>query len=157
MNAHDPLDIYKQLIQKHQASLDLHLKKRKLLGWTRFIVFIIIIFICYQVFVHAGFWGIVPLVTGIGVLLFLVSLDVNNNQKIANTRTLIRLNEEETEVIAHRFHHREDGAQYNPALHDYANDLDLFGKASLFQWSNRCFTEQGKNLLAKNLLEGIST
>ncbi len=155
MKAEEPQAIYQQLIQKHQAALELHLKKRKLLGWTRFIVFIITIFICYQVFVQAGLWGIIPLVTGIGVLLFLVSLDVNNNQKISNTRTLIKLNEEELEVLAHRFHQREDGAVYNPALHDYANDLDLFGKASVYQWASRCFTEQGKALLVKNLLEPL--
>lgn len=157
MQAYDPTTIYHQLIQKHRSGLKLHLKKRKLLGWTRFIVFILTIFACYQVFVQAGLWGILPLVLGIALLLYLVSRDVNNNQKIANTRTLIRLNEEELEVLSHQFYKREDGASFSPALHDYANDLDLFGKASLFQWSNRCFTEQGKNLLAKNLLEGIST
>ena len=155
MKAYDPTDTYKQLIQKHQSDLGLHLKKRKLLGWTRFIVFIFTIFICYQVFVQAGLWGIIPLVLGITLLLYLVSLDVNNNQKINNTRTLIRLNEEEMQVMSHHFHEREDGSSYNPSLHDYANDLDLFGKSSLFQWCNRSFTEQGKNLLAENLLEGI--
>ncbi|RYZ29408.1 MAG: hypothetical protein EOO10_06390, partial [Chitinophagaceae bacterium] len=39
----------------------------------------------------------------------------------------------------------------------YANDLDIFGKASIYQWLSRCFTEQGRQLLADNLLHPLST
>src|SRR5262249_22614995 len=39
-----------------------------------------------------------------------------------------------------------------PENHDYATDLDLFGKASLFQYINRTFSEQGSRLLAEWML-----
>ncbi|RYZ47344.1 MAG: hypothetical protein EOO14_23630, partial [Chitinophagaceae bacterium] len=89
-------------------------------------------------------------------MLYLVSVDVANNAKIRNSKTLIRVNEEELQALAHRFHDREDGSRFTPAEHPYANDLDIFGKASLYQWLSRCFTEQGKTALAENLLHPLT-
>jgi DNA mismatch repair ATPase MutS len=47
---------------------------------------------------------------------------------------------------------REDGGHFTPAEHAYANDLDIFGKASVYQWLSRCYTHQGRQQLANNLL-----
>ena len=152
----DPALVYQLQLEHHQLQLKELLKKRNRLGWIRFIVFILMIIVSYQVFISFGIWGLLPTVAGIGMLLYLVSVDVNNNQKINNTRTLITINEEELRFLSHDFHHHYDGNKYTPALHDYANDLDLFGKASIFQWMNRCYTEQGRDLLAHDLLHPAS-
>jgi hypothetical protein len=148
--------VYKQQLEQLQLVLLKHTKKRSSLGWWRFIVFAAMVVIAYQVFSTRGAMGIAVLIIGIGILLYLISLDTANNQKITNTRTLIRINEEELQVLSFDYLSRADGSQFTPATHDYANDLDLFGKASLFQYVNRCYTEQGKQLLANNLLEPSS-
>lgn len=146
---------YRQQIKKHQIHLqELHYKRTRL-GWARFFVFIATIITAYKVFVAAGIVGFAPVIIGIGILLFLISMDVNNNQKITNVRTLLQINEEELQILNNNYYDRFDGSQYAPGLHSYANDIDLFGKASLFQWSNRCQTEQGKSLLAQNLLQPL--
>jgi hypothetical protein len=132
------------------------LKKRSRLGWVRLFVFITTAFTAYEVFLAAGLIGISVVIVGLAILLYLISVDVNNNQSITNTRTLIKINEEELEVLRYQYFERYDGGVYSPAVHDYANDLDLFGKASLFQYINRCYTSQGKNLLAHNLLHPLS-
>ena len=147
---------YKQQLEILQQLLLKHTKKRSSLGWCRFIVFAAMVVIAYQVFSTSGAIGIAVLIIGICLLLYLISLDTTNNQKITNTRTLIRINEEELQVLNFDYLSRADGSQFTPATHDYANDLDLFGKASLFQYVNRCYTEQGKELLANNLLEPSS-
>ena len=146
---------YQQQIKKHQIYLQELLRKRTRLGWARFFVFIATIIITYKVFVAAGIIGFAPVVIGIGILLFLVSVDVNNNQKVTNVKTLLQINEEELQVLNNNYYDRYDGSQYAPGLHNYANDIDLFGKASIFQWSNRCQTEQGRSLLAQNLLRPL--
>ena len=153
MSALSPASLYQQQLSLHQEHLRLLLQKRKTLGWSRMIVFLVTLIISYQVFVTAGIYGLIPLVMGMGLLLFLVARDVDNQQQIRNTRLLIRMNEEELQVLLHQFTHRPDGAGFAPEVHDYAHDLDLFGKASLYQWMNRCFSDGGKKLLAGSLLQ----
>lgn len=155
MQNQSPHATYSKEVQKHQAYLQELLEKRSQLGWTRLIVFLATAFFSYQVFVTAGIVGLVVVALGIGVLLYLISKDVTNNQRITNTKTLIQINDEELEVLINNYHEKFDGKIYSPTVHDYANDLDLFGKASLFQWANRCYTEQGRHLLAHNLLEPL--
>lgn len=156
MSQYQPALLYHQQLDKHKTALERLLKRRSLLGWTRFMIFILTAIVSYYVFVYAGLWGIIALVSGISLLLFTVSLDINNNDAIANTRTLIAVNEEELRILNHEFYQRHDGSEFIPALHDYAHDLDLFGKASLIQWINRCRSEQGMSLLAEDLLKPVA-
>src|SRR5688572_25047248 len=152
-----PASIYQQQIQVHQKNLAGLLKIRSRMGWTRLVVFLLTIFISYQVFINFGLWGITAIVTGIGILLYLVSKDANNNQKIENARALIQINKDELAYLEHDYLKQDDGAQFEPSLHDYANDLDLFGRSSLFQYLNRCHSDPGQSLLAQNLLQPVST
>ena len=46
-----------------------------------------------------------------------------------------------------------DGSLYKPGLHEYANDLDIFGRASLFQYTNRTNSEQGNKLFSEWMLD----
>ena len=152
MNEYAPHDTYRQQLSQYQAYLLQLEKKRSRLGWLRLAVFLLTVVIAYNVFTIFGVEGVIPTVIGIAILLYLVSVDVANNAQIRNTKTLIRLNEEELEVLAHQFYNRESGDAFMSQEHPYANDLDIFGKASIYQWLNRCYTEQGKQLLAGNLL-----
>ena len=156
MQDHSPHTRYQQQLQKHQAHLQQLLKKRSRLGWTRLIVFLLTAFLTYKVFVAAGLAGLTVVVVGLAILLYLISIDVNNERNIDNTKTLIRINEEELQFLNNDYYNRYDGSVYAPAVHAYANDLDLFGKASLFQWMNRAYTGQGRNVVAGNLLQPLS-
>jgi DNA mismatch repair ATPase MutS len=59
-------------------------------------------------------------------------------------------------ILNYQYFHKESGEQFAQPTHAYTNDLDIFGKASLFQYINRCNTEQGKALLANNLQKAIT-
>lgn len=155
MEHHSPLAFYQQQLKKLQAHLFQLIKRRKTLGWFRFFIFIATVFISYKVFVAAGIAGMGVVAIGMAVLLYLISIDVANNQKISHTNTLISINEEELQIHQNDYYQRFDGTTYISPTHAYANDLDIFGKASLFQWSNRCYTEQGRNLLAANFLQPL--
>jgi hypothetical protein len=155
MKDHSPAIIYQEQIEKHSTDLKRLLQKRNLLGWLRLFVFVLTIIVSYKVFVVAGLVGLAPAIIGIGLFIFLVFFDSDTNEKILNTKSLIHINEEELKILHHDYFHRNDGSNFSPALHDYANDLDLFGKASIFQYINRCSSEQGKILLANNLLNPL--
>jgi len=152
-----PQHYYQQELKKFTAQLTLLQNKRKQLGWMRFAVFTATVVIASRVFINFGWLGVLPAITGIGILLYLVSLDAANKSSIRNTTTLIQINEEELAALEHNFTKREDGHRFMPAEHAYAADLDIFGKASIYQWLSRCYTEQGRSLLANNLLQPLST
>ena len=149
----DPHLQYVHESEKQKALLQQLTQKRRRLSLLRFAVFVITAFVAYKIFAAYGLLGFVPLVFGLSLLLYLVSLDGNNNESIRNTKTLAQINEEELEALAYRFHHRDDGERFLPKEHPFAGDLDLFGPASIFQWLNRSYSEQGQALVAQNLLQ----
>jgi hypothetical protein len=152
MKDQSPEIIYKGQIERHNAGLKIFLRKRNLFGWLRLIVFVATIIISYKIFVGSGWFGLIPAIVGISSFIYLFLIDADNNEKIANTKTILQINEEELKILNHDYQHRNDGSNFSPTLHDYANDLDLFGKASIFQWANRCSSEQGKKRFSNNLL-----
>lgn len=156
MTANSPEEIYRKQLEKFTALLSRLQQKRKNLGLLRLAVFVATVAVAYYMFTGYGLVGLLPTIVGIGVLLFLVSKDVANNQRIKNTQTLIQLNEDEIAILQNQYLNRQDGQEFSPAEHVYANDLDIFGKASIYQWMNRCYTEQGRKRLAENLLQPLS-
>jgi len=156
MKDQSPATVYQKQIEKYNAHLKVLLRKRNLFGWLRLIVFIATIVVSYKIFVDSGWFGLIPLVVGMGAFIYLIISDTDNNQKIAYIKTLVHINTEELKILDKNFLHRDGGGLFSPALHDYATDLDLFGKSSVFQLINRCSTEQGKNLFARNLLHPSS-
>lgn len=148
--------VYKGQIQELNKVLKRLIKRRSFFGWLRLFIFIATAIISYKVFIGAGLWGLLPLIVGFGLFIYFILIDADNSSEIQNARTLIRINEEEIRILNDDYFHRYDGSKFLPALHDYADDLDLFGKASVFQWANRCASEQGKELFARNLLQALS-
>ncbi len=148
---------YKERIATLQQQLQQLLSKKSLLGWLRFAVIILLI---------AAIYFFLPLgwiyVTASAVLLFIVFTrllftDLNNKTTIENTRYLITINEDELKALAHNYYHFADGQEHLPKEHLYANDLDIFGRASLFQYINRTGSEMGSSALADWLLNAADT
>ncbi len=132
-------------------------KKSAQIAWVRLAVFLATTLAIKQLWVSDVVILLGTIVVGIAAFLYLLSLNANNKKQQFNTEWLIHLNKEETDILDHHYLHRETGEQFNPPIHAYANDLDIFGKASIYQFINRCTSEQGKNLLAEHLLAAQST
>jgi len=153
----DPIEILSidNFYRKKGHALALQLavlkKKQNALGWTRLGIILITAVLTYDVFMWWGEWGWITALSGIALFLYIVSKDAANNEAITHTTNLLFINEEELKVLAHQYLHRFDGQSYEPIVHAYAADVDIFGKASLYQYINRCETEQGRELLASNL------
>lgn len=92
-------------------------------------------------------------VVGLAIFLKLVAVSQKLKQELANLQTLLAINNQEVNMLNGHYTHRPDGIQFQPPHHPYAQDLDIAGKASLFQYIHRTTAEQGHQLLANWLLE----
>ncbi len=91
------------------------------------------------------------------VFVRLVFTDNKNKHAIQHTRHLIKINEDEVKALADDYYHFAEGSEFIPKDHLYANDLDIFGRASLFQYINRTTSEMGGNTLGQWLLNPADT
>ena len=147
-----PADFYKQNLSELQETLQNQLKKRSLFGWSRFGLVALLIFIAYLVWPLGWLYITASIILILIVFTRLIFADLRNKTNIEKTRNLISINEDEIKILNHDYHHFPDGMEHTPNEHFYANDLDIFGKASLFQFINRTNSEMGSTLLGHWLL-----
>ncbi len=79
--------------------------------------------------------------------------DIANKESITHHTLLAGINEAELKALQHDYYHFANGQQFVPKDHYYANDMDIFGQASLYQFTNRTVSEMGEATLAAWLLQ----
>ena len=85
------------------------------------------------------------------LFLFLVSRHTDLQAKKDKTKALIGINENEVRILAREFYHLADGREFKDPSHEYSQDLDLFGRGSFYQYSNRTCLQQGSEVYASLL------
>lgn len=143
-----PGEFYKQRLATLQIDLDLLNKKRSTLAWLRFGAITGIAAAWYFLISY----GLLYVLITCFILLFLftrlVFADLKNRSSIKHYKYLVAINENELKALAHSYYHFPDGTEHIPKEHFYANDLDIFGHASLYQYINRTSSEMGSGTLA---------
>jgi DNA mismatch repair ATPase MutS len=86
------------------------------------------------------------------IFIQLIYKDLANKAAIKHLQHLININEEELKALDGKYNQFADGVQFTPHDHFYANDMDVFGRASLYQFLNRTTSELGEEKLANWLL-----
>ncbi len=142
---------YKNRIEGLQTELKKLQQKKSAFGWLRF-GSIAAIIAAFYVLWSLGIWYVI-IISFILLIVFirLLYADLKNKAAINHTNYLIEINENELKFLAGNFYDFNDSNQYIPKEHLYANDLDIFGKASLFQYVNRTASEMGGVHLAAYL------
>ncbi len=151
-NTQTPLQLYEQNIVSFSSKLAACKKKRSNIAWLRFAVFIITIVIAFSGWISSNLILAAIIIAGIACFLYIVSVDANLKQNMANMECLLKINQDEILTLEGDYYKRPDGKVYEPAAHAYAQDLDIFGTASIYQYINRCTAEQSCQLLASRLL-----
>ncbi|MEJ7587952.1 MAG: hypothetical protein WKI04_10370 [Ferruginibacter sp.] len=128
------------------------LRKKSQFGWGRFFVMAGLIATIYLV-LNANLAYLTATLILVIIFVRLVYADLDNKSEISHTKYLMQIIEDELTALAGNYHHFEDGVVYTPHDHLYANDLDLFGRASLFQYINRTTSEMGSSTLAAWMLK----
>lgn len=148
----DPLKFYEAELLHFEAELSTIKKKLAKSGSIRLIVFLSIAFGVYFFFDNTKIT--VPLaLVGIIVFIYLVSKHSDLQDKKDLTKALIKINKTEISVLNNNYHHLDSGDEFIDPTHFYSYDIDLFGKGSFFQYSNRTVTREGRVEFVKSLLE----
>jgi len=153
---HEPAVFYDEQIIKLQQMLTRLNRKSKGIGWLRFLIFIVTVLGIYITW-HLALWIIAfVIIACIALFLFIISKDTDTRVKIENTKTLLAINKKESNHLNNKYENEYGGKDLEPQHHEYAEDLDLFGRSSLYQFINRCYSEKGKALLAEHILRPLS-
>lgn len=147
---------YSQRLQELKVLLKKLQQKKSNFAWLR-LGAIIGIFLGFYWLYSLG-WMYVAIASAVLIFVFirLVYADIRTRDKIDHTLHLIHINEEELKALAGDYYDLPNGAQHIPKDHSYANDLDIFGRASIFQYINRTTSEQGSHQLSQYLKEPAS-
>src|SRR5688572_11105728 len=142
-----PMEFYNKTVDQLNNQIAVKKKRSSTIAWLRLLVAIIAaIGVC-------SFWGNtwwyigIVLLLAISVFLKLVAVAAKINQEIANLQTLLAINQQELFIMQGHYNHRRDGSDLELPHHAYAQDLDIFGNASLFQFIHRTTAEQGHRVL----------
>ncbi|MBX2934319.1 MAG: hypothetical protein KF825_08740 [Ferruginibacter sp.] len=147
-----PQEYYTQRIVELKASLVTLTKRKSLFAWLR-LATIISMGLCWYFFQPLGWLYILIPVLLLAILFTrLIYIDLKNKSHIEHTGFLISINEAELKALAHDYLSFPDGNEFINKEHLYANDLDIFGHASLYQFINRTNSEMGNATLANWML-----
>jgi DNA mismatch repair ATPase MutS len=143
----DPLEFYqteKQLFEHEYTSIKKKLARSSIF---RLLVFTGTVLGIYSFF--GQFEIIIPIALS-GIVLFLFLLIKHNNlQQLKDLKkALISINQREIDVLNGDYFSLEEGNEYVDQNHYYSFDIDLFGRGSFFQYSNRTATKEGEKKLA---------
>ena len=149
----DPLQFYTQEKSTLESELSSLKKKLYTISTLRLIVFFSTISGIYFSFSNGLTVSIVAI---FGFAIFAILLFVNSKLQTEKQLLISKININETEisVLNGEFKSLNPGNEFVDPHHFYSNDIDLFGKGSFFQYSNRTATKEGAlayaNLLTEN-------
>lgn len=148
----DLKDFYTSQREKHRQELQQVKKQLGLLATLRLSVFVAMALGVYF------FWGnsllFVLLPFGLILFLYLVTRFSNVKRYKEYLQRLIEINYTELDILARRFHYLPDGKEFLEPDHPYAQDLDIFGRGSFYQYANRTTLVQGREVFSNLLLDG---
>lgn len=137
----------------------IHTYKRRGNGWLALKLFC---FILSSFCVWQGFsvgWEIYGYVAAVCAILFLVfyQFDVKNLHRQEKEKRFLHVCESEEKALNGDYSVFRSGEEYVDTRHPYTYDLDIFGKKSFFQRTNRTVTKEGSDRLAALLSEFSTT
>lgn len=84
---------------------------------------------------------------------FVVRKQSKLDREVDYKKQLLWVYQNEWNILSGTSNGYDHGTAFESELHPYTSDLDIFGNASLFALINRCSTQSGNHMLAKNLSE----
>lgn len=148
MQKNEPELFYKQELNKLGDEEKKLLKKKSLLSYQRFFFVVLSFILLWKLWNVSIIAAFAAFILFIGLFIFAVLRDLKNKEALDTIHLLKTICKQELRILKFEFQDLPDGQELCPAHHAYAQDLDLFGKASLYQYINRTCSEQGHQRLA---------
>lgn len=152
-----PTEYHTARIESLRQRLALLENKRSRIAWARILAGLLMVAAAWQLFPLGFLWGAIPIALLAAVFGRLVIWAVNTNADIAQVNRLLGINRQELAIAAGQYTSLPDGRELLPPAHDYAQDLDMLGHASIYQYINRTTSQQGHATLAQWLLQPAET
>ena len=151
----DSNSYYNSNIVNYTTEVSKLYKQLTSLSIARLLVFLITAVGAYFTF---GNWSLFSVIIILGIVLFILLLSRYTNIKVVYNlkKELITINRDELKIASGDFFERPDGLTFQEANHNYALDIDLFGRGSFFQFINRTAVEEGSEKLANSLKANIT-
>lgn len=149
---------YNQLINNYTLRADQYndqLKKvsNKIirLGWTRLLIFLLLISVPTYLYPLYNILAIIVLACFVIYFGILIKQSITLKKHKAELQHLESLNLNEIKALKGDWNNFDSGDEYINPQHDFSHDLDLFGHGSFFQYINRTSTIAGNKLLSYRL------
>jgi hypothetical protein len=148
-----PRGIYAERLTDRTHLFEASRRRRDRIGYLRLLVFLAVAAIVWYAFHGVSIWWIAA---PIAIFVVLVWWQARIERGAEYARRAIRFFERGTARLENRWQGGgEDGARFADPHHPYASDLDLFGRASLFELLSTARTRGGEERLA-NWLKSAS-
>ncbi|PCE66105.1 MutS-related protein [Sediminicola luteus] len=144
----DPVSFYQAQLTGQTEQLLKTKKKLTLLATARGLSFLLAAYMVYLGVQGSGYWFFGAVLVFAGFLV-LISKHTDVRYHRDYLKALITINKTEIEVLCGAWNHLPNGNEYHEPDHVYAQDIDLFGDNSLFQYVNRTTLSDGKHVLAQ--------
>ena len=147
----EPKQFYQNRLEDLNKELQKLKQKKSAFAWFRLGAIIAIIAAFYFLWSLGVVYVILASVLLLFIFIQLIKADLKNQSRIERTQRLININKNELKFLSGDYLDFDAGLEHIPKEHEYANDLDIFGRASLFQYLNRTTSEPGSQRLAEYL------
>lgn len=149
----EPQTFYLDNLKRLSAELIILKKRRSFFGVTRFGTLALLIVVFYY-FTLLGWQYATGLTIALLILFrWLILKDLANKAAITHQENLVTINNNEIKALQGEYFQFDNGSAYSPKDHYYANDIDITGHASLYQFCNRTTSWMGNKQLAAWLLK----
>ncbi|MEO8415792.1 MAG: hypothetical protein ABI472_19170 [Ginsengibacter sp.] len=144
----EPVLFYKKRIDELQLQIKKLQQKKSAFGWLRFGSIAAIIAAFYFLWSLGPWYVILASICLLIIFIRLLYADLKNKAALSHVSHLININKDELKFLDGNYQSFPGGNEHIPEDHLYANDMDIFGKASVFQYINRAASEMGSSQLA---------
>jgi hypothetical protein len=141
-------EYYTQRIKDFQNSLEKAQKSENKIVILRLVSFLAALCLFFLIISFNTVLAITALVVGFCFFGFIIKRNITITQQKLFFQHLTEINKNELCSIHGDFSSYPSGDQYMDKTHPYSSDLDIFGKASIFQLINRTVSRPGSNMLA---------
>lgn len=143
--------VYETRVKEYEEILKRLKRDYNIISGLRFIVSLSILFFIYYAYsIGSMSFGIVMFLLNAILFLYLAKVHDEIVNKTNKIEALIEVNKKEVYRLNENWKQFEDlGEEYLNSEHPFINDLDIFGKNSLFQWINETGTIYGREKLSR--------
>ncbi|MGX1025023.1 MutS-related protein [Psychroflexus sp. MBR-150] len=144
------IQFYSSQIEQYHQSIKVLKRKLLYISLVRIAVFVIIAIGIYFLWSSINIVVLLVLVFA-GLFIFLIKKQLKLKNELKKIRLLVTINKNEILALKGDISHFKNGSAYKDSTHAFADDIDLFGEHSFFQFINRTALIQGEIKLAKYL------